>query len=133
MNKGVKRERNRQKEYKQNGLALKDGDGNTIYEVDTKGNIYEEGTIVGQFCEDGIVKNEDGEKCAEINNNGVIKNANGEKMGEIDNNGIVKDIEGKKIGEIDSNIIIKDENGNKIGDAAGITKNQAAYLYFFKA
>ena len=126
------KEENENKIRVPNGIPLKDGSGIIIYEMDNEGNIYQDGKIDGKFEKDGIVRNGDKEKVAEIDKNGVFKNQNGDKMGEIDSKGIIKDVEGQKIGEVDANMNVKDENGNKIGEAKGITQQQAAYIYFFK-
>ena len=53
-------------------------------------------------------------------------------MGRVDSDGIVRDDCGRELGRIDSDGRVRDDCGQEIGDAGGMSKEQAAYLYFFK-
>jgi hypothetical protein len=52
--------------------------------------------------------------------------------GEVESDGTVRDSSGYKIGEIESDGTVRDSSGYKIGEASGMSKEQAAYHFFFK-
>ena len=46
--------------------------------------------------------------------------------------GTIEDKSGYKIGRITSDGTVEDKSGYKIGSTSGLSKEQAAYYYFFK-
>ena len=54
------------------------------------------------------------------------------EISEVESDGTVRDSSGYKIGEIESDGTVRDSSGCKIGEASGMSKEQAAYHFFFK-
>ena len=53
-------------------------------------------------------------------------------MGRVHDNGSVRDYRGHELGRIDSDGKVRDENDQEIESTERISKQQAAYLHFFK-
>ena len=58
--------------------------------------------------------------------------SDGYRTGQIDSDGTLRDADGYKKGKITSDGTVEDADGYKIGEASGMSKEQAAYYFFFK-
>ena len=63
---------------------------------------------------------------------GTVRNEYGSSIGRIDSDGTVRKEYGSSIGRIDEDGTVRNEYGSSIGSASGISKEQAAYQFFFK-
>ena len=99
-------------------------DGQRVGKVYRDGEIYMDGKK-GKFYNDGEVYM-DGKK-GKIYDDGEIRVD--DKAGKVYDDGDVY-VDGRKVGKIyDDGDVYKD--GHKIGNASGMSKEQAAYIYFF--
>ena len=56
----------------------------------------------------------------------------GREKGRVDSDGTIRDEYGRSIGKIDDDGTVRDEYGRSIGSASGMSKDKAAYEFFFK-
>ena len=89
----------------------------------------ENGENIGRFDDDGVVRDQYGERKAEIRD-GVIRDENGERKMEV-RDGVVRDADGNRLGEIIDGVV-RDENGERLGEAQGLSDEEAAYKFFYK-
>ena len=114
--------------------SMRDANGMNIGRVDRDGGIRNsDGIRIGNFDDDGAIRNGDGIRVGEIDNDGNIRKSDGIRIGDVQSNGDVRDANGIRIGEIDSNGDVRDANGIRIGSAEGMSKEQAAYMFFFRS
>lgn len=102
--------------------------------IDSKGDIYFDGTRVGVVSKKGLIKDANGKKVAFLNANGTVSDANGKNMGHLgkdgktyyDANGALvfttKDIDGETCD-------ILDAQGKKIGNVHDSYKGVACALH----
>ena len=83
-----------------------------------------------ELCYVEIKKFPDGEKYLRIN--GTIEDEDGYKIGCVRSDGTVEDKDGYRIGYVRSDGTVEDKDGYKIGETSGMSKENAAYYYFFK-
>jgi hypothetical protein len=111
---------------KRRGNATFYQDGQQVGRVYDDGTIYKDCRQVGKFYDDGTVY-KDGHQDAKIYNDGTIYQDGHQALKVYSDGDVYKD--GSKVGHIyDDGDVYKD--GTKIGNASGMSKTEAAYLYF---
>ena len=125
---------NESEEKKSRTSAIfRDSNCHEIGRVDRNGIIRDSNCHeIGRFDDDGIIRDSNCHEVGRIDDDGRIRNDCGQERGRVDNDGIVRDDCGHEIGRIDSDGRVRDDCGHEIGDAGGMSKEQAAYMYFFK-
>ena len=69
---------------------------------------------------------------SQFESDGTIRDSSGYRKAEIDSDGTIRDSSGYRLGEVESDGTVRDSSGCKIGEASGMSKEQAAYHFFFK-
>ena len=54
------------------------------------------------------------------------------EIGSVDRYGVVRDDCNREIAKFESDGVVRDDCNREIGRAEGMSKEQAAYMYFFK-
>ncbi len=104
--------------------------------IDSKGDVYLEGTKIGSVTREGLIKDANGQKIAFVNTNGSLLDVNGKNLGKMgkdgktyyDANGLVvfsvNDVDGVTCD-------ILDAKGKKIGNVHDSYKGVACSLHCF--
>ena len=107
--------------------------GQEVGRVDRNGIIRDSRCQeVGRFDDDGRIRDSRCQEVGRIDDDGRIRDSCCQEIGRVESDGRVRDENGNEIGRIDDDGKVRDENGNEIGSAEGMTKEQAAYLNFFR-
>ena len=121
-----------EEEKSNRSFRMADEYGNQLGRVDNDGVIRDEhGYQRGNFDNDGVIRDEHGYQRGNIDSDGVIRDEHGYQSGNVESDGTVRDEHGYQIGKIEDDGTVRDEHGYQIGKAEGMSKEQAAYLYFF--
>ena len=105
--------------------------------IDGKGDVYLEGTQVGNVTKDGIVTDTKGKKIAYLDSNGQLLDDNGKKLGKMGKDGkTYYDASGTVMFAIkdnaDGTCTIQDAKGKVIGNVHSSYKGVACSLHCFQ-
>ena len=112
---------------------MRNGNNRQIGSVDRDGVVRDScNRQIGKFEDDGVVRNSCNRQIGKIEDDGVVRNSCNRQIGKIDDDGVVRDSCNRQIGKIDDDGVVRDSCNREIGRAEGISKEQAAFMYFFK-
>ncbi len=105
--------------------------------INSKGDIYFDGTKVGSVSKEGLIKDAKGKKIAFINANGTVSDANGKNMGHLGKDGkTYYDANGALVfttNDVDGETCnILDAKGKVIGNVHDSYKGVACALHCFQ-
>ena len=103
-----------------------------LNELEYEDALKKDNNRIGEVDSDGTIRDSNGNRIGEFEKDGTIRDSYGCRKGEIEKDGTVRDSSGCRIGEIESDGTVRDSSGCKIGEASGMSKEQAAYHFFFK-
>ena len=87
---------------------------------------------IAKFESDGVVRDDCNREIGKIDSDGVVRDDCNREKGRVDSDGVVRDDCNREIGRIDDDGVVRDDCNREIGRAEGMSKEQAAYMYFFK-
>jgi hypothetical protein len=111
---------------------LRSSNGSSAGKIDSDGTIRNSsGSSVGKIDSDGTVRSSSGSSIGKIDSDGTIRNGSGSSIGKVDSDGTVRNSSGSSIGKIDSDGTVRNSSGSSIGSANGVSKEEAAVVFFF--
>ena len=115
-----------------NSATMRDHCNRELGRVDRDGVVRDHcNRELGRFDRDGVVRDHCNRELGRFDRDGVIKDHCNRELGRIDSDGVVRDRCNYELGRIDSDGVVRDRSNREIGRAEGISKEQAAYMYFF--